>query len=850
LICGLSDRVLFRMFGSVTRPGRYLDHEPNLRRTGGARFKMLVCFPDLYEIAMSNLGVRILHHVVNRHPGCLADFAFAPWTDMQQFMKREGLPLAGIGTGIPAKDFDVVGFSLQHELQYTNVLAMLDLAGIPVFAAERAESDPIVIAGGPCAFNPEPTSDFIDAYVVGDGESAVREIADRLSGAGAGRLPRSRRLEILTEIGGVHVTGLDGRGDPGRTVARRVEPALKDEDFPVPPVVPIIPITHDRLTLEIMRGCTRGCRFCSAGMLTRPVRERSADAVAGLAAAGIDASGWEEVSLVSLSTSDYAQLESLVGKLAAAFESRRVGISLPSMRPGAFSPAVARTIARTKKTGLTFAPEAGSEVLRRRVNKDVNEVDIYSTVETAFRGGWDSVKLYFMVGLPGEDDSDILALVKMAKSVGSICRGFGKRRHATVSLSPFVPRPHTPLQWEAQCLPEETLRRINLIRKNLPDDRIKLKWRDPYMSLVEGLLARGDRRFGRTVLEAWRSGAGFDGWSDRFDFDLWTRCFEAAGIDVGKAVARREVGARLPWSYVSGGVAAEFLRKEADRAEAGVLTPDCRGGVCSGCGACPGPGPRSPAAGDGARSGDLGDGEPGAGPLTDGAGPGPDARAAARLPASGRFQPAARLRVKYCKTEEIRFISHLDVTRCFQRGVRRIRLPVSYSEGFSPHPRMSFGPPLPLGVAGEAEYFDVLVDGRPAPGWVEPLNQALPAGLRVLDARVMPPQGPSLMTLLNAAEYRIVVWDCDRREGSAIAEALKSAFGETGASGVRVESDGSECRIHMLARLKVEAGAAEKVMERVVGREGRPLMIIRLGLYLEKDGQLYNGFGELRKESK
>jgi radical SAM family uncharacterized protein/radical SAM-linked protein len=847
LICGLSDRVLFRMFGSVTRPGRYLDHEPNLRRSGGDRFTMLLCFPDLYEIGMSNLGVRILYHVLNRHPGCMADLAFAPWVDMQQFMKREKIPLAGIATGRPARDFDVVGFSLQHELQYTNVLAMLDLAGIPIKAADRSEGDPVVIAGGPCVFNPEPTSDFIDAYVVGDGESAVREIADRISGAGGRGVPRSRRLELLAETAGVYVPAVHGRRGASDPIARRVEPCLADEDFPVPPVVPIIPITHDRLTLEIMRGCTRGCRFCSAGMLTRPVRERSVDSVVGLATAGIDATGWEEVSLVSLSTSDYAQLESLVSKLAAAFEGRRIGISLPSMRPGAFSSVVARTIARTKKTGLTFAPEAGSEGLRRRVNKDVNEVDIYATLETAFKGGWDSVKLYFMVGLPGEDDSDIQALVKMAKSVGSICRGFGKRRHATVSLSPFVPRPHTPLQWEAQCMPEETLRRINLIRKSVPDDRIKLKWRDPYMSLVEGLLARGDRSFGTAVVEAWRAGAGFDGWSDRFDFGLWMRCFEAAGVDAGKAVARREAGARLPWSYVSGGVSAEFLRAEAGKAEAGVLTPDCRGGVCSDCGACPGPGHASAARLDGAASANGGRATPDGGARAGGAG---SEGEGARRPTAGRFQLVVRLRVQYCKTDQIRFISHLDVTRCFQRGVRRIRLPVSYSEGFSPHPRMSFGPPLPLGVAGEAEYFDVLADGRPAAGWVESLNDGLPVGLRVLEARVMPPQGTSLMALLNAAEYRIVVWDCDSREGSAIAETLKGAFGEAWAPAIRLENAGSECRIHMLARLKVEAGAAEKVIERVVGQAGKPLKIVRLGLYLEKDGHLYNGFGELRKESK
>ncbi|HVP58668.1 MAG TPA: TIGR03960 family B12-binding radical SAM protein, partial [bacterium] len=552
MICGLSDRILFRLFQNVTRPGRYLDHEINLRRAGKGWLRFLLAFPDLYEIGMSNLGLRVLYHVISRHPDCEVDVAFAPWADMEDFMRKERMPLYGLGSGAGAGEFDIIGFSLQHELQYTNVLNMLDLAGLPLLARDRQEDHPLVVAGGPCAYNPEPMSAFIDAFAIGDGETLAVEIAEAVLGAKGRGESRSQKLGRLAEVPGCYVPVV--HGPSGHRTTRRVEPVLKDEDFPLPPIVPIIPITHDRLTLEVMRGCTRGCRFCSAGMLTRPVRERPVDSVVALAESGIAATGWEEVSLVSLSTSDYKGLESLVTKLARSLGDRQVSISLPSMRPGTFSPDIAKVISGTRKTGLTFAPEAGTDSLRRSVNKDIDERDLYSTIETAFRGGLDSVKLYFMLGLPGETDADLDGLIRICKSVGSVCRVFGKRRHATVSLSPFVPRPLTPLQWEAQLEPEEILRRVNYIRKNLPDDRIRLKWRDPYMSLVEGLLARGDARAAGPIVTAWKSGARFDGWTDRFDFGLWAKSFESCNITISQAIAAREVGAPLPWDRVDGGV--------------------------------------------------------------------------------------------------------------------------------------------------------------------------------------------------------------------------------------------------------------------------------------------------------
>jgi radical SAM family uncharacterized protein/radical SAM-linked protein len=828
LNCSFGDQILFRLFEKVTRPGRYLDNELNLRRKVGGRVRVLLAFPDLYEIGMSNLGLRVLHHVIDRHPDYSADLAFAPWSDMEEFMRSEGKCLCGLGTGTAAKEFDVLGFSLQHELQYTNVLNMLDLAGIPLLAGERTEGDPVVIAGGPCAYNPEPMADFIDAFVIGDGETVMVEIADAIARAKARGSKRAGRIEDLASVDGVYVPKVHS-AQPGLRISRRFEAVLKEEDFPLPPVVPIMPITHDRLTLEIMRGCTRGCRFCSAGMLTRPVRERSVESVVRLAQAGIDASGWEEVSLVSLSSSDYAGIEALVRDLAGVLAPREVSISLPSMRPGTFSEQVARTISRTRRTGLTFAPEAGTDRLRRSVNKAVEEEDLYSTIETAFKSGWDSVKLYFMLGLPTEDDSDVEGLVRMAKSVGSICRVFGKRRHATVSISPFVPRARTPFQWEGQVLPEEILRRVNWIRRNLPDERIKLKWRDPYMSLVEGLLARGDGRCGRAVLRAWRAGARFDGWTDRFDYGRWAACFEAEAISIEGEVKQRTVGQALPWDYIDPGVSTSFLVEEARRAGTGELTPDCRVGECTSCGACAGPAARA------AAGVAVADGATGSVP---GRMPGPPVRIT---------QPQLKMRVKYAKRDEMRFTSHLDVTRCIQRALRRARVPVCYSQGFSPHPRLSFGPPLPLGVVGEAEYLDMALSSRPREGWLDDLNSGFPVGLVALEARPVPVQGRSLVSFLNVAAYTILVWQCEPQVALDVTEAMKDALGEAGVLEVKHVCEGDQCRIDLRVKLKLASGAPEKSIERVLRQTTRPFKVIRKGLYLETDGVLYTPYGEVTK---
>ncbi len=823
MVCRFSDATISEMLQCVGRPGRYFDNEINFPKKAEGRLKFLLCFPDLYEIGMSHLGLRILYHVLSSHPDFMADLAFAPWPDMEAFMRRRSMPLFGIGTRLAAGEFDIVGFSLQHELQYTNVLGMLDLAGIALASCDRAEGDPIVIAGGPCASNPAPMSSFIDAFAIGDGETACPEIAAAVLESRGSGFSRGKTLEVLAGIEGVYVPAVHGVTPEPGSITRRVEMQLKDEHFPTEPIVPLVPITHDRLSVEIMRGCTRGCRFCSAGMTARPVRQRSIDSIVGLAVEGIARSGWEEVSLVSLSTSDYCDLKTLVARLADALADKHVSISLPSMRPGTFTEEIAEIIGGIKKTGLTFAPEAGTPKLRRAINKNIDEAELYSTVETAFRNDWESMKLYFMLGLPGEDAGDIEAVIRMVKGVETICRGYGKRKRVTVSLSPFVPRPHTPFQWEAQESAPGVLEKLSMIKRRLPGGRIKIKWRDPWVSVLEGLLARGGLESGPLILAAYRSGARFDGWTDSFDFDIWKQAIAACGIDAAGALGARPGDAALPWDHINAGVSREFLKRERQRADAGELTADCREGDCSACGACgdeprPGPQPGRPAG---------------------------EAAAARRRKAAGEPEGpdvSMRFRVKFSKLGPMRLTSHLDVTRAVQRGMRRAGVKVAYSRGYSPHPRIAFGPPLPLGETAEGEYLDVLLSEAPGEGWLDRLNECLPGGLHVSEGSLIERSAPSLMASVNAAAYTIVLWGEDARLLAGHVGALREAMSATGnlidfRAG---DIDNGSVEVAVKVKLGGKGARPDKVLAEQLAAGAVGLKVTRTALFVEKGGTLYS----------
>jgi len=832
LVTRFSDAAISEMLQRVRKPGRYFNNEINFPRKSDGRLKFLILFPDLYEIGMSHLGIRILYHVLNGHEDFMADLAFAPWNDMAEFMGARGMPLYGLGTGLAARDFDVLGFSLQHELQYTNVLAMLDLAGVALESGARADGDPVVVAGGPSASNPAPMSAFVDAFAIGDGETVCVEIAAAVLRARGEGLTRARTVERLAGIDGVYVPAVHGLTPPAASIRRRFEPELKDEHFPLKPIVPLIPITHDRLSIEIMRGCTRGCRFCSAGMTGRPVRQRSVDSIVRLAEEGIAASGWEEVSLVSLSTSDYCDLKSLVAGLAGALGKRRVSISLPSMRPGTFTEEIAEIIGGVKKTGLTFAPEAGSSGLRRAINKNIDESELYSTVETAFRNDWESMKLYFMLGLPGEDMADVEAIIKMVRGVETICRGYGRRKRVTVSLSPFVPRPHTPFQWEEQEGAESVLAKLSLMKKRLPEGRIKIKWRDPWVSVLEGLLARADSRLSRCIMAAYRMGARFDGWTDSFDFDLWKRALGECGVDIAGELGARPGDVQLPWDHVDAGVSRAFLESERDRAAAGELTPDCREGQCTDCGACgdrprPGVPPLAGKSSAGSRAGSSA---------------GSVANSAVDVSASAAPVMSMRFRVRFAKCDPMRLTSHLDVTRAVQRGMRRADIGVAYSQGFSPHPRIAFGPPLPLGETGEAEYFDALLSEAPGEGWLDRLNKCLPEGLEALEGNLIEKSAPSLMASVNAAAYAIRLWSEDSGLLAGQADVLRDAME---ASGNLIDFkagdvENNKLEIAATVRLKGKGVRPDKVLSEHLATGELRLKVNRKALYVDRAGTLYS----------
>ena len=599
------DRTMEIILDRVQKPARYTGGEYNAvvkdRRSVDTR--VALCFPDTYEIGMSNLGVRILYGLMNEQEGVWCERVFAPWGDMEAEMRREGLSLYGLESGDPISGFDVIGFSLGYELAYTNVLNMLDLAGLPLRTADRGEESPLIIAGGTCAYNSEPLAPFIDIFCLGEGEDVLLELLELYRRARNEGWRRRELLVAAARIPGLYVPSLyevtygeDGvvtavtptEGAPS-VVTKRIVQDFEHSYFPTKTIVPSTEIVHDRVMLEVFRGCIRGCRFCQAGYAYRPVRPRSPQRLLEQGIAACRDSGYQEMTLSSLSTSDYRPLEGLCDGLLDWCEPHKVSLSLPSLRADNFSMGLMERLQHVRKSGLTFAPEAGTQRLRDAINKNVTEEDLLTSCRTAFSGGWSSVKLYFMLGLPTETDEDVLGIAELARKVLQVWRDVTPNRRRgcriTVSTACFVPKPHTAFQWEPQVEREEYLRRVKLLRDNMREKSITYHWHDPETSFLEAVFSRGDRRLADAIEAAWRDGAKFDSWSEYFSLERWLKALAACGLDpafyANRTRSRDEV---LPWSCVSTGVRTEFLWRERELAYQAKITPDCRK-QCTGCGA-------------------------------------------------------------------------------------------------------------------------------------------------------------------------------------------------------------------------------------------------------------------------
>jgi len=568
------------LWASVKRPSRYVGGEYGLLPPKeGDVVRVCLAFPDVYEVGMSYLGFQIFYQLLKENPLSDVERAYCPWVDMEAAMRGQGMPLGSLDTGRPLKEFDAVAFTLQYELSYTNVLTMLDLGGVPLRSSHRGDGDPLVLAGGPGALVAEPLAEHVDAFLIGDGEVLWPPVVEALHATRG--MDRERRLSALSRLEGVYVPSLW----EGQTIRRQILRHLDRGFIPRRMIVPSCGIVHDRVAVQVFRGCTRGCRYCQAGMIDRPVRERSAESVARQVRELLDFTGWEEVGFLSLATCDWTQLDRVIQELRPLLSERGIKLSLPSLRMDAFSVQLASSLETMRKGGLTFAPEAGTQRLRDVINKGVTDQDVDTAVRSAFEHGWDRLKLYFMMGLPTETREDLEGIGEICRRVLKIGRSMGKRPELAVSLSGFVPKAHTPFQWEAQASMEELRERGRLVKSLLSRERaVKLSYHEPAQTFLEGVFSRGDRRLGPVLEEAWHLGARFDGWTETFNLDNWLEAFHRCGVDPGAYTAARRVDEPLPWSHIDPGVSIQFLRMERERALGGARTRDCREGGCNLCG--------------------------------------------------------------------------------------------------------------------------------------------------------------------------------------------------------------------------------------------------------------------------
>ncbi|MCW8860347.1 MAG: TIGR03960 family B12-binding radical SAM protein [Deltaproteobacteria bacterium] len=736
----------------VSRPSRYIGGElGSICKAGpGIDVRMVLAFPDVYEVGMSHIGFPILYNILNSLDWVAAERVYAPWGDMEEWLREQKKPLCSLESSRPLAQFDIVGFTLQYELSYTNLLGMLDLAGIPLRREQRDMYAPLVVAGGPCAYNPEPLAAFIDVALIGDGEEAVVELVELVRQAKTNNWTRAQLLEELSRRDGFYIPEffqvehhIDGeiaaivplKKDYSK-VRRRFLEDLETAPFPTRPIIPFMQTVHNRVALEIARGCTRGCRFCQAGYIYRPVRERSPEKIRELIAESLENSGYEEISLLSLSSGDYSCIEPLLKQLMSEHAEDRVAVSLPSLRVGSLTPELMEEVKKVRKTGFTLAPEAGSERLRELINKGISAEDLLETTGSAYQFGWRLIKLYFMMGLPTETDEDLQAIIELSAQVKRSGKGTGGN-DVNVAVSTFVPKPHTPFQWEAQIGIEETLAKQKLLRDGLRQKKLRFKYHEAELSFLEGTFARGDRRLATVLERAVELGCRFDGWREHFDFAKWQQAFADCAIDPAWYLRQRREDEILPWDHIDCGLPKSFFIDERNKAFAGGATLDCRDGDCHGCGVC-----------------DFDDLRMRLTPLSSGD---ESSTGVTENPEQKQKEDQfTRVRLRLSKLGRARMVGHLEYLKMFQRAASRARLPLRFSQGFHPMPKISYLEALPMGVSSEAELIDLeLLYPIPIDQVIESLNVQLPEGFKITEGKLIPWKSPSPSASIVASCYLV-----------------------------------------------------------------------------------------------